>query len=654
MNSAIVRGSVIAAVAAVLSASSGVSSQVHAQQVSAAAAAADVTPKGEWDAGTAYAVNDLVTARGSSWRSLKASTGKVPGSTSPNNAKYWQLFSRGFNPLGAYSSATTYQPDDLVTSSGSTWRAKKTITNKPPVAGANWEQMAAVGAAGATGATGATGPAGPNTGVGAGSQSVPSISFSGDSNTGLYSPGPDKIALVEGGSLFMHNLGTGNTSLGLGALPSTSTGSQNTALGASALSANTTGAGNVAFGYSALSNSVDGAANIAIGSGALFLNAHGTGNVAVGASALGSFGGNSNVAIGRSALFSNTTGANNVAVGHLALSNSTTADNTAVGYQALMAQSTGFNNTAVGSGALAANTSGTANVAVGRSGLATLQTGSNNIAVGVQALANTDNTCCNIGVGNGALQGNQDGVSNVAVGHEALQNGAHGNNNIAVGQWTLGNTMTGFGNVGVGTGALNNNTTGGFNVAVGNSAGQFASNPSNSIFINNVGASADDNTIKIGTQGTQTTAFIAGIASVQAGDAPVYVDSTTGQLGIGPAPSSRRFKYDIEAMTDMSALLSKLRPVTYRYKQAKSDGTHPLQYGLIAEEVAELNTDLAMFDKDGQPNGVKYHLLPSFLLAGWQAQQNTIAALDAKIDALEKRLRKLEALLPQTKAAALQ
>ena len=101
-------------------------------------------------------------------------------------------------------------------------------------------------------------------------------------------------------------------------------------------------------------------------------------------------------------------------------------------------------------------------------------------------------------------------------------------------------------------------------------------------------------------------------------------------------------------------MLAKLRPVTFRYKTAEVDGTHPLQYGLIAEEVAEVFPGLASFDKDGQLKTVKYHLLPSFLLAGYQAQQKTIASQADRIDALEERLRRLEALLPQTKAAALQ
>jgi hypothetical protein len=56
-------------------------------------------------------------------------------------------------------------------------------------------------------------------------------------------------------------------------------------------------------------------------------------------------------------------------------------------------------------------------------------------------------------------------------------------------------------------------------------------------------------------------------------------------------------------------MLAKLRPVTFRYKQAQDNGAHPLQYGLIAEEVAEIFSDLAVF-KNGHPETVKYHLLP--------------------------------------------
>src|ERR1041385_106806 len=88
---------------------------IHAQQ-----AALSVDPrlaaKGEWDAGTTYARDDIVTARGSSWISLRNNNlNKVPGQTQPSTATSWRLFARGFNPLGAWSNVTQYQPADLVT-----------------------------------------------------------------------------------------------------------------------------------------------------------------------------------------------------------------------------------------------------------------------------------------------------------------------------------------------------------------------------------------------------------------------------------------------------------------------------------------------------------------------------------------------------------
>jgi hypothetical protein len=64
-------------------------------------------------------------------------------------------------------------------------------------------------------------------------------------------------------------------------------------------------------------------------------------------------------------------------------------------------------------------------------------------------------------------------------------------------------------------------------------------------------------------------------------------------------------------MGDASTDLMKLRPVTFRYKQAQEDGSHPLQYGLVAEEVAAVNPGLVQFDKDGNPQTVLYHVLPA-------------------------------------------
>ena len=84
---------------------------------------------------------------------------------------------------------------------------------------------------------------------------------------------------------------------------------------------------------------------------------------------------------------------------------------------------------------------------------------------------------------------------------------------------------------------------------------------------------------------------------------------------------------------------------------------------MIAEEVADVLPDLAVFNDDGQPETVKYHLLPSFLLAAYQRQSetvrrqsDTIRSQAEQIAALERRLGMLEARLarPQQRQAAAQ
>ena len=140
-------------------------------------------------------------------------------------------------------------------------------------------------------------------------------------------------------------------------------------------------------------------------------------------------------------------------------------------------------------------------------------------------------------------------------------------------------------------------------------------------------------------------AGIRGVTSGVADAIPVMVDSV-GQLGT--VSSSRRFKFDIADMGDASTGLMRLRPVTFRYKDATTDGAHPLQYGLIAEEVAEVNRDLVVYEKDGQALTVKYHLLPTMLLNEVQQQQRTIdgqrRTIDAQQRAIDELTRRLEEL----------
>ena len=63
--------------------------------------------------------------------------------------------------------------------------------------------------------------------------------------------------------------------------------------------------------------------------------------------------------------------------------------------------------------------------------------------------------------------------------------------------------------------------------------------------------------------------------------------------------------YQIHDMGDSSSALMKLRPVTFLYKPEYDKGPRSLQYGLIAEEVAEIYPDLVAYDPDGKPYTVK-------------------------------------------------
>jgi septal ring factor EnvC (AmiA/AmiB activator) len=62
-----------------------------------------------------------------------------------------------------------------------------------------------------------------------------------------------------------------------------------------------------------------------------------------------------------------------------------------------------------------------------------------------------------------------------------------------------------------------------------------------------------------------------------------------------------------------------------------------LQYGLIAEEVADVYPDLVVY-KNGQPDAVQYQMLPSMLLNEVQRQQAEIDAQREQLQKLEQRL----------------
>jgi polyhydroxyalkanoate synthesis regulator phasin len=80
----------------------------------------------------------------------------------------------------------------------------------------------------------------------------------------------------------------------------------------------------------------------------------------------------------------------------------------------------------------------------------------------------------------------------------------------------------------------------------------------------------------------------------------------------------------------------RLRPVTFRYLSHRDNA--PMQYGLIAEEVAEIYPELVARNKDGQFETVMYQFLAPMLLNEVQKQQKTIDRLEQRLEALERQV----------------
>jgi Chaperone of endosialidase len=359
--------------------------------------------------------------------------------------------------------------------------------------------------------------------------------------------------------------------------------------------------------------------------------------------------GAANTAVGFDALFTNMTGNFNTATGIGALFNNTAGRNTATGAGALFTNGTGTQNTADGVLALSMNTSGSNNTAVGDSALQS-DTADDNTAVGFQALSSNGEGTQNTAVGKDTLLSNTGGIGNTALGYVALSQNPAGNDNTAVGSGALANATAGSDNTAVGLNAMTAGARiGNFNIAIGSGAGFNLTTGSHNIDIYDAGVSGDDSTIRIGTQGTQTKTFIAGINGANEGSpTAVFINTTTGQLGTTAPASSRRFKKEIRPMDKTSEAILALKPVTFQYK---SDHKNLPQFGLIAEEVAAVNPDLIVRDDKGEIYTVRYDAVNAMLLNEFLKEHRTVERLEKQVKALSAGLQKVSAQLELSKAA---
>lgn len=346
-----------------------------------------------------------------------------------------------------------------------------------------------------------------------------------------------------------------------------------------------------------------------------------------------------NTAEGQNALFSLTTGTYNTAIGFFSLrTNSTNRFNTALGAGTLFANggTAADENTAIGTGALLSNSTGSDNTATGVFAMVNNTTGFDNTANGVDALQDNTEGYNNTAVGVGALEANTTGIENIAVGVAALEGNTEGAQNVAIGVNSLLSNTTGSGNAAIGRGALFS-ATGNNNIAVGAGAGLEITAGDNNIDIGNAGVAGDTGTIRIGDSNFETASYMAGIAgqTVGAGGTTCYVDND-GKLGV--FLSARRYKENIQRMDEASAALYSLKPVTFRYKpQFDKSGTP--QFGLVAEEVAAVNSDLVVRDGKGEISTVRYEAINVMLLNEFLKEHRKVEQLEVTVTDLAATLK---------------
>jgi hypothetical protein len=213
------------------------------------------------------------------------------------------------------------------------------------------------------------------------------------------------------------------------------------------------------------------------------------------------------------------------------------------------------------------------------------------------------------------------------MGASALKSNSLGSNNTAFGVNALLNN-NGSSCVGLGINAGSSLTTGSGNVCIGQGV--------------------------LGVAGESNTTRIRNIYSSVASGRAVYVNSDNK---IGTLASTRRVKNDIKPMDKASEAVLALKPVSFRYKK-EIDASGTLQFGLVAEEVADINADLVTRDSEGKPETVRYDAVNAMLLNEFLKEHKktekleaTVASLIATVKEQAAQIQKVSAQLEASKPA---
>jgi hypothetical protein len=188
------------------------------------------------------------------------------------------------------------------------------------------------------------------------------------------------------------------------------------------------------------------------------------------------------------------------------------------------------------------------------------------------------------------------------------------------------------------------NNTGSNNIGLGSNAGINLTTGRNNIDIGNAGVAGESGRIRIGTAGTQTASFIAGISGVAVPGGVGVIVGNNGRLGT--VVSSERFKDAIKPMDKASEAILALQPVTFHYKQEIDPAGIP-QFGLVAEQVEKVNPDLVARDDHGKPYTVRYEAVNPMLLNEFLKEHRKNEEQEATITQLKKEMKTVVARLEE-------
>ena len=110
-------------------------------------------------------------------------------------------------------------------------------------------------------------------------------------------------------------------------------------------------------------------------------------------------------------------------------------------------------------------------------------------------------------------------------------------------------------------------------------------------------------------------------------------------------------------MDKASEAILALKPVTFRYKKELDPEGIP-QFGLVAEEVEKVNSDLVARNEQGKPHSVRYEAVNAMLLNEFlkahrrmEGQDKRIEELTAQVKQQAAQIQKVSAQLELSKSA---